>query len=518
MPDCTKTLVFKVRFSNPQISKVWQYLEISRHIWNHGLGCLIELEQFTRPYRDELDLDDKGKPRWKVAPCCPLPWSYRRIDSQGEWVEGNIAPYSPIQDSRRPYRQCCPLPQDYREPKLGLSLVSKFTLQYYFAQKNHPEWKDLKEMGAWYVRGVCESLYKAWSEYKSGKRGKPRFKSIRNQYRSLSYGDGAKIVVEAIAGKTKDDQPRDAKILIPKIGKVKVPYYWQDMGALSIAVLKIVQKPDGWYLQITCSKFPALEPKEATATIGLCPVGRGGVLAVDDQGREYGIQPDLRRIIDRRITLKKVIKTDRQLLKRLKKANLPSAEIEESLEQKTRVVEAPIEPTEYESLNKSHKALEGRLIELQKKAARQRAAVHRMQQASQETKGKNLAKTERKIARISALLADRRKSQREKIASFMAQRSAAIAIVKPNSAQIPHPKPQIRPGTFPAHYDPNGAEVVAALNKEKSQHGLGDFVALIKQKAAEYKRKLLESPKISRKELKKATYQSIAKAIKRMLD
>ena len=456
MNNCTKTLSFKIQFTNTQLESVNRYLEISRHIWNHGLACLIELEQFSRAYRDEADLDDKGKPRWKAAPCCPLPWGYRRIDPKGEWVEGNIAPYSPIQDSRRPYRQCCPLPQDYRDPKLGLSLVGKYTLQYYFVQKNHPNWSDLKEIGSWYARGICDSLYKAWSEYKSGKRGKPRFKSIRDGYKSLSHGDGAKVIVDPIAGKTKDEQPRDAEILLPKVGRVKVPYYWQDMGALPIAVLKIVQKPDGWYLQITCSKFPAIEPKPVTATVGLCPVGRSGVLAVDDRGREYTLTLD-----------------DPQLVKRKE--------------------------------------------ELQKQSARKRAAVHRMQQSGQTVKGNNLAKTERKIARISALLADRRKSQREKIASFLAQQAAAVAIVKPNSAQIPHPKPEIRPGTFPVHYDPNGAEVVAELNKEKSQHGLGEFVALIKQKSAEYERTLSESPKIDKKQLKKATYLSIAKAIKPML-
>jgi putative transposase len=448
-PTQTKTLEFKIKFTNSQLAKVERYLDISRSIWNYGLGCLIEHEQFVRAYKD-----DRGK--WNAAPCSPLPWSYRRINYDDGWVEGNMAAFCPIVDSRRPYRQCCPIPQPYREPKLGLTLLSKFTLQYFFAQKNHPKWKALSEIGAWYTRGVCEALNKAWSEYKSGKRGKPRFKSIRDGYTSLSYGDGAKLKVTPIAGKAKNDKPRDGLVLVPKIGLVKVPYLWQDLGELPIAVLRVVKKPDSWYLQIVCSKIPVASVKPSKVTIGLCPVGRSGVLAVDDQGQQYTITLDEQRLINRR-------------------------------------------------------------EELQKQASRKRRSIHEMQQKGIPVKGTKLAATERKIARISRLLAERRGSQREKIASFMARKAGAIAIVKPNSSFIPHPKPIIKPGTFPAHYDPNGAEVVAELNKERSQHGLGEFVALIKQQTVQKGRKTVESPKIAKKDIKKASYQGIAKAVKPML-
>jgi transposase len=445
----TKTLEFKVRFSDAQLSKIQRYLEISRSIWNYGLGCLVEHEQFVRAYKRE-----DGK--WAAAPCSPVPWGYRRIDYEAGWTEGNLAAFSPIVDSRRPYRQCCPIPQPYREPKLGLILLSKYTLQYYLAQKNHPNWAALSEIGAWYTRGVCEALHKAWAEYKSGKRGKPRFKSIRDGYTSLSYSDGAKIKIEPIAGKISNGKPRDASVLIPKIGRVKIPYLYQDLGELPIAVLRIVRKPDGWYVQVVCSKMPKTLTRESSVTIGLCPVGRGGVLAVDDRGTEYKITLDEQKLINRR-------------------------------------------------------------EQLQQQAARKRRSLHKLQQSGVHVKGTKLAATERKIARISQLLADRRGSQREKIASFVVQRAGAITVIKPNSAQIPHPAPKIKPGTFPAHYDPNGAEVVASLNKEKAQHGLGEFVALIKQQSSQKDRILLESPKIPKKELKKATYQSIAKVIKPVL-
>jgi hypothetical protein len=199
--------------------------------------------------------------------------------------------------------------------------------------------------------------------------------------------------------------------------------------------------------------MPATIVKPAKTTIGLCPVGHAGVLVIDDLGKEYKINLDEQRLIDRK-------------------------------------------------------------EELQKQAARKRQAVQKMQQLGIPVKGTKLAATERKIARISQLLADRRKSQQEKITSSLVKKAGAIAIVKPNSKLIPHPEPAIRPGTFPAHYDPNGAEAIATANKNKAQHSLGQFVALIKQQSNQCDRVLTEVGSIPKKELKKATHKSIAKSIK----
>ena len=83
-------------------------MAIARQVWNHGLSVMLEHEQFTRPYLDYSELDEKGKPKWKMASCCPLPWSYRRIDPNGKWEPENFAPFSPIIASRKPYRMACP--------------------------------------------------------------------------------------------------------------------------------------------------------------------------------------------------------------------------------------------------------------------------------------------------------------------------------------------------------------------------------------------------------------------------
>ena len=338
---------------------------------------------------------------------------------------------------------------------LGLEQLGKYTLQYYFTQKNHPEWNDLSIIGAWYVRGVCDNLFKAWKEYKSGKRGKPHFKRKSEGIGSLSYGDAAKLKIEAIGSKERNEMPRDGLINIPKLGKVKVPHLWADWGNLPIAVLRIVQRPDGWYLQLTSTKFPALSEakRDRTNTIGLCPVGKSGVLAVDDQGREYTIALDEQRLTERR-------------------------------------------------------------EKLQQRAARQRRAVQKAQSEGQPVKGRNLANTERKIAKISRLLADRRQSQREKVASFLSRKAGAISVIKPNTGFIPHPKPEIKSGTFPAHHDPNGATAIAQANKERSTHALGEFVTLLKRKTTELDRTITDAPKVSKKDQKAKDYQALAKAIK----
>jgi hypothetical protein len=444
----TKTLEFKVRFSDRQLQKVERYLEICRHIWNHGLTCLVEHEQFVKPALDYQNLRD-GKPTWGAVPCSPLPWSYRRINPKEDWREGNIVPFCRIVDSRRPYRQCCPIPQPYRTPRLGLTLLGKYSLQYYFAQKNHPGWADLQEIGSWYCRGVSDDLWKAWSKYKTRTAGKPRFKGVRDGYSCLTYGDGAKLKVKALNAK-------DGEISIPKVGVVKIQYLYQDLGELPIAVLRIVKKPDGWYCQIVCSRYPDEVSKPSKVKIGLCPVGRGGVLAVDDRGKEYKITLDETRLLNRQ-------------------------------------------------------------KELQRRAARQRRKVQTLQQQGSQIKGSNLAATERKIARISQLLSLRRSNQRKKIASFIARKAGEIALIKPSAGFIPHPDPILTPGTFPVKYEPNGATVVADVNKERSAHGVGELVALVKQKGLEHRRLVVDSPKIPKKEQKKASYSSLAKAAKNSL-
>ena len=444
-----KTLEFKIHFSDSQLAKVERFLLISRQIWNHGLGLLVEHETFIRPYKS---VNEDGKTAWNAAPCCPLPWKYRRIDPKGDWVKGNIAPFCPILDSRRPYRMACPIPQAYREPKLGLSLISKYTLQYYFAQKNHPHWKELSEIGAWYVRGVCDALNTAWTQYRTGKRGKPRFKSVRDGYTSLGYGDAKKLTLQPADGPTLNQQPRDAWISIPKIGTLKVKYLWHDWGNLPISVLRIVRKPDEWYLHLT-GVVPISLPKLSTVTVGLCPVGQEGILAVDDQGRHYSVTSEEQRLLERR-------------------------------------------------------------ERLQQRAARQRRALQTAQAQGQSVKGTNLAATERKIARISQLLALRRKNEQYKIAAFMAQRAQSVALITPNSSLIPHPAPKPKPGTFPVEFSPNGAENISKFNKLKSTTAMGQFVSLLKSKVVEKGHNFQEVGKVKLKKSKQLNYQGLAKAIK----
>jgi putative transposase len=87
-------------------------------------------------------------------------------------------------------------------------------------------------------------LAKAWERYKTGKGGKPRFKSARDTNDTLINEDAKNITVERVSD-------RDAFIRIPRLGVFRVKHLWEDWGDTVISVLKVAKRPDGYYLQLT---------------------------------------------------------------------------------------------------------------------------------------------------------------------------------------------------------------------------------------------------------------------------
>jgi hypothetical protein len=130
-----KTKVFKLsRLSKGDLNTLNSWLASLRWVWNEGLRLLEELDTFSATYSTETTVDGKTKKEWHRAPCCPVPWQYRRIDKNQPWGEGNLAPYTYFA-RKRPYAQFCPLPQQYRQPRLDQP--SNFSLAKYFAHTSY---------------------------------------------------------------------------------------------------------------------------------------------------------------------------------------------------------------------------------------------------------------------------------------------------------------------------------------------------------------------------------------------
>ena len=233
------TVEFKLDLNQSQQTKVDDWLNVQRWVWNRGLHLLEEFESFTSW--------DKVSKAWTAS--CPIPWSYYKDDDNGQLV-----PFTRLAQTK-PYRMSCPIPQAYRQPEL--ESPNHFGLLYYFAQKNHEDKPWFCEVPSKVVAGTLKSLADAWSEYKAGKRKRPRFKRYKDKLKTLINNNSKSV---KISGK---------QITLPKLGKVTVKTLDKRWDAtVPIATLKIVKEPSGYYLQLT-GELPKKRFKPSKKAVGL---------------------------------------------------------------------------------------------------------------------------------------------------------------------------------------------------------------------------------------------------------
>ena len=323
----TKTKVFKLdRLNKKDLESIHHWLYSLRWVWNEGLRMLLDLDAFTGVYTEVIEVDGKPKKTYHRAPCCPIPWQYRRLDKGQPWGDGNYAPYTYFA-GKKPYAQFCRLPQDYREPKLDNS--SYFSLCKYFAQKNHKDKPWLTSIPSNFVRGTCKSLSKSWDLWKAGKGGKPKFKSARFPLSTLLNEDAKKIEVTKISD-------RDGSIRIPKLGVFRVKHLWKDWGDREISVLKVAMQPDGYYLQLT-GKFEdeLIKDTERECSIA-APKGITPFLGVSDRGKQYKAYSPDPKLMLKKERLQQQLSRQQYLSGRWHKTKLKLGRVEELLSQQAK--------------------------------------------------------------------------------------------------------------------------------------------------------------------------------------
>ena len=248
-----RTLEFRLYPTKPQEQQLIAWLELHRRIWNYGLALLQEFDQFSGAY------DKESKKR---APCCPLTWSYRWIKADDEsWIS---VPFSEV----RRYRNgglCCPIQQDHRTPRLDKD--SYFSLNTFFAKKNHSNWVELKSCPTALVRGTLKALGTAWKEYKSYKkdamgrtRKEPRFKGQRFPIKTLSNEDSKKTT--SVDGDT---------VKLPVLKEVRIKgnrdgRRWP--SDLTVNTYRIQREPSGWYLLLV-GEISAPTVRDTSLAVGL---------------------------------------------------------------------------------------------------------------------------------------------------------------------------------------------------------------------------------------------------------
>jgi putative transposase len=233
-----RTVEFKLDLSQSQQTNVDEWLQVLRWVWNRGLHLLEEFDSFTSW--------DKVSKAW--VPSCPIRWEYYRDD------DGQLIPFTRLAQTK-PYRMSCLIPQVYRQPELASP--NHFGLLYYFAQKNHKDKPWFCEVPSKVVAGTLKALADAWSEYKAGKRKRPRYKRYKDKLNTLVNNNSKSI---KISGK---------QIILPNLGKVTVKTLdkrWDT--SVPIATLKIIKEPSGYYLQLT-GELPSKKFKSSNKAVGI---------------------------------------------------------------------------------------------------------------------------------------------------------------------------------------------------------------------------------------------------------
>lgn len=237
-PPPMRTVEIKLSLNQSQQTKVDNWLNIQRWVWNRGLQLLEEFNSFNAW--------DKISKSW--VPCCPVPWEYYR-DGNGQLISfARIA-------RTKPYRMSCPMPQAYRQPELESPTF--FGLVYYFAQKNHQDKPWFCEVPSRFVAGMLKFLADAWQKYKSGECQRPRYKRYKDKIKTL------------INNNAKSTKVLGKQIALPKLGKVTVKALdkrW--LESTPISTLKIVKEPSGYYLQLTGS-LPTKKLKPSNKAVGV---------------------------------------------------------------------------------------------------------------------------------------------------------------------------------------------------------------------------------------------------------
>lgn len=133
----------------------------------------------------------------------------------------------------------------------------------------------LKQVEKSVLQNILKDLYLAFKEYFKGTRGKPRFKSYKDNYKSVkvsfvktSAGGNIRIKEKEVqytsTGKYKK---QNCKIQIPKIGDIKIAYSRQYQGRILSATISMT--PSGKYFVSLCCTDIETEQTKAENKIGI---------------------------------------------------------------------------------------------------------------------------------------------------------------------------------------------------------------------------------------------------------
>jgi putative transposase len=265
-----KTVEFKIRPNKTTVQRVETWLVDLRKVWNMGLELLEENQQWYWREKNNAVFEDDFY---------PVPWEWHGNQDRGWGLACSItAPHSRrygkadqlYSSPDRDYRLCCPVKRSLSNQPPTFLIRGKNpykSLTICFSAKNQPWIGDIPNS---FIRGMLDTLSKAWVEYIKGNRKRPKLKSACNPIKSLTSLDCAASV-----------EIKNKKIRLPKIGWLTpktLGKRWN--SSTKICTARLCKRSSGWYVQLT-GNVPNKPVKPSKKACGL-DVGLQYIIADDD--------------------------------------------------------------------------------------------------------------------------------------------------------------------------------------------------------------------------------------------
>lgn len=474
-------------------------------------------------------LEDAKKPKTEKI-WAPHSWILARGKKGGTVDPMTGISTHKVEDGLLRVGQCCPVTlPEWKVPRIamnqlveeptGIPIVSpigKYSLQYYFTQKNvralyREDWANrFSEMPVWFVRGVCSNLTTAWEQSRKGDRGQPKFKRANAVSASLSHHDGKVFSVirreptpeERIQWKVPAKQKEVCLIRIPKMGLVYAKGL-ERWGDRPIKVLRLVRNPSGdWSLNLTGWEFQFGDTDWEEVEKVLDDLTEKETREFVDSVRCLMIRQALAEVFAevnqnhprqvKRTPIEWTVRTLPLWTFKQRKAHTKLQMVGQGfvLCQDDRGTIYTALPKRKDGAVDPHNLiaqLEAQILEVQRKIS-WKIVSHRGQEQAGMDKGKGgrLAKLYQELAELKRRQTLILENSRKKVAHFISERSLSITVTDAPVEKKRVPKKKIKAGTFdPPTFEPNQAEQVAEQNKSVSSTAPGEFVSLLEREAAE---------------------------------
>lgn len=219
-----KITEFRLYPTTEQAAKIDLWLTQLKWVWNTGLSLLEEDQQ--RYWRTKQEWTELSPEVWQWRKSCTID-GVKHENPDGE------------------YALCCPYYPDKCDIRKhqGVETPYKYVKNYHFiANKRCPEF--LHSIDRESRRSVVDSLIDAWTQYRKGKKGRPRYKGKADRLESFSNSNGRTLV--NVLPLTGDNSLID----YPELGQIKAKGLYRRYAG-NHTIIRIVKRADGYYVQFT---------------------------------------------------------------------------------------------------------------------------------------------------------------------------------------------------------------------------------------------------------------------------